>query len=537
MAADSTLVNAFFKESISRARADVPNLKPLYDSNVEIMKTGQKFVTGLIDAVKKENDLLRVGKDKQLSVFKSKVSETYEKLYSMDEPLPNKVVNALRDRIKELKADFEAVNTYGKNDTEENNDARLKILAQLKRITNSVVKTRETIMTISGDAKDWNTDRINPDNIETLQSFLDIKNVDANDNIVVDYIGGDLTWINLATGKQFTAKQMREAIPTIDKKIQQFSTDRIGGAQTKGRNDAQDGVANYYDNINVLNQIKSEYTSEILDEEDFMNASTVEIFKGSGTFKNDLLSHAGISTELIKNMYYTENGNTIAIGEIFAKWDKVSDGVIDNKDVAAIQKLSKEEIEAFKVNHKRIISALTNKFDPAFDLETSKQMWGEWATNKEQQTYNRQYNYHGGPDKTLSKVPGNTKVGNDGNLYNPATNTRKYVGWRLNQQGDVLYDDGAVLKSIQNHEEFLDAFGNTYKPIVKTKTELDDNLIKKESKTKGYILTDNLNNPISFLDGVQIGSDHEGALFYTLEEAKTAAVGKVAVQNINTSTY
>ena len=45
MAADSTLVNAFFKESISRAKADVPNLKPIYDSNIEIMRTGQKFVT------------------------------------------------------------------------------------------------------------------------------------------------------------------------------------------------------------------------------------------------------------------------------------------------------------------------------------------------------------------------------------------------------------------------------------------------------------------------------------------------------------
>jgi hypothetical protein len=518
MAADSTLVNAFFKESISRAKADVPNLKPIYDSNIEIMRTGQRFVTGLIDMVKKENDLLRIGRDKQLSVFKGRVNQTYEKLYSMDEPLPNKVVNALRDRIKELKQDFELVNTYGKNDTEENNDARIKLLGELKRITNSVVKTRETFMTISGDAKDWNADRINPENISTLQSFLDIENMDANDNIAVQYIDGNLTFMNLATGKQFTAPQMREAIPVVDRKIQQFGTERIGGAQTRGRNDAESGLGNHYSNQDVINQVKSEYTSEVLDEEDFMNAATVEIFRGSGTFKNDLLDHASISTELIKNMYYRENGDVIPIGEIFAKWDKDTDGDVDADDYA---KIPKEEIEAFKANHKRIISALTNKFDPAFDLETSKQMWGDWATNKEKQAYNRFYIKHN--DLESSKIAGNYKLGSNGYLINPALTNDKgtfgrqeYIGYKMGRNGNVLYDDTAVLNSISKKEGFVDAFQNEYKPRVIDGKFLGYEIYGlKEGDTKVSYIT-----------------------FVSPDVAKQWAVGKTTIsKDINTSNY
>ena len=62
MAADSTLVSAAFKEAESRAGADVPNLKSLYESNVKIGKGYLDIVTGAIGAFKKDEETLRIGK-------------------------------------------------------------------------------------------------------------------------------------------------------------------------------------------------------------------------------------------------------------------------------------------------------------------------------------------------------------------------------------------------------------------------------------------------------------------------------------------
>ena len=391
MGADSTLVNASFKEAASRAGVDVPNLKPLYDSSTGITKAVSGVITGLIGNIKEGNKKMRIGRDKQIAAFQKIADVGFQKLYEQKEPMPEKVVNALRDRIKDLKEEFELYNTYGKNDTEENNNARMKLMGELQRAVGDVVNLRSDFQTILGTAGNWNKERINPENISTYQSFLDIKGVDANSDVTVDYIGGEFTFINSATGLQFTSAQMKEGIPAMDKKMKTYGTDRFIAAERKGKTDGKNSSYGYYDNESVITSVRGGYLDEIVDEEDFMNASTIELASGSGTFKNDLLDHAEISLELVKNMYYTENGESVPIGEIFAKWDTDTDGDVDAEDVAAINKLSPAEIEAFNNNHKRIVSALTNRYDPSFDLETSKELFADWAVDKEKQYYDNHY--------------------------------------------------------------------------------------------------------------------------------------------------
>ena len=70
MAADRTLVNAAFKEATSRAGVDVPNLKPLYDSNTQNMKSYLGIATDAMTEYKVEKETLRIGKNAQLSEFK-----------------------------------------------------------------------------------------------------------------------------------------------------------------------------------------------------------------------------------------------------------------------------------------------------------------------------------------------------------------------------------------------------------------------------------------------------------------------------------
>tara|TARA_R100001463_G_scaffold49583_2_gene99400 strand:+ start:344 stop:1972 length:1629 start_codon:yes stop_codon:yes gene_type:complete len=536
MAADSTLVNAAFKEGISRAGAVVPNMKPLIDSNIEIAKKTGDIITGLIGDIKDAEKTMRLGRDKQLAEFKKIADNGFKKLYEQKEPMPNKVVNALRDRIKELKEDFELVNTYGKNDNEENNDTRLRLMGELKRITNEIVDTRSDFELMLGTAGNWNKERINPENIPTYQSFLDIENMDANDDVSVDYPGGKLTFINSATGKQFTASQMKEGIPAMDKKMNTYGTGRFVDAGRRGASDGKENSYGYYDNDSVITSVKGGYLDEIVDEEDFMNAATIELASGTGTFKNDLLDYASISLEVIKNMYYTEEGDNVPIGEVFSKWDVVGDdGVVDAKDVAAINKLSAGEIEAFNVNHKRIVSALTNRYDPAFDLETSKELFADWAVDKEKQYYENYYNANikRVDSSTLSKVDGQSRIGNNGKLYNAATGASEQVGsgYRLNKAGQVMYDDSDKLKKLKKHELVTDAFGNTYEPYEHV---IEGVGMEVDFTKKGYIVRDSEGVPVMFDDEYEnktlikegkIYKTKEGYIFYVVDQARRNLVG------------
>jgi len=472
MGADSTLVNMSLKEAISRSGLNVPNLKPLYDSSVGVTKTVGGVITGLISNIKEVNKKMRIGRDKQIAAFQKIADVGFQKLYSQKQPMPEKIVNALRDRIKELKEEFELYNTYGKNDTEENNNARMKLMGELQRAVSEVVNVRSDFQTILGTAGNWNKERINPANISTYQSFLDVDGIDANNDVTVDYIGGKFTFINSATGQQFTTTEMKEGIPVMDKKMKTYGTDRFISAQRKGATDGKNSSFAYYDNESVITSVRGGYLDEIVDEEDFMNASTIELASGTGTFKNDLLDHAEISLELVKNMYYTENGENVPIGEIFAKWDVVgNDGVVDAKDVAAINKLSPAEVDAFNENHKRVVSALTNRYDPAFDLETSKELFADWAVDKEKQHYSNHYKSNYTPSENPTDIEQqDVWAGIKGRAYNPAIDDYGWVGRKIENGKLTEYgawnNDGSVTELYKAGKEFTDIWGNIYKPDI-----------------------------------------------------------------------
>ena len=42
---------------------------------------------------------------------------------------------------------------------------------------------------------------------------------------------------------------------------------------------------------------------------------------------------------------------------------------------------------------------------------------------------------------------------------------QEYFGYRSNEAGDILYDDVAVSKAIDNEQSFVDAFGNKYEKV------------------------------------------------------------------------
>ena len=139
--ADATLVQAAFREGQTRAGADVPNLKPLYNHQAKIGKQYRDMVTGIVDEMNLQKEQEKAAKEKRLKPFKDIADQSFQALYSQDEPMPDKVVQAVTAEVERLQEEFEKVNTEGKGDTKENERARMKITGELKRITNEAGHT------------------------------------------------------------------------------------------------------------------------------------------------------------------------------------------------------------------------------------------------------------------------------------------------------------------------------------------------------------------------------------------------------------
>ena len=194
MAADKTLVDAAFKESISRAGVDVPNLKPLYDSNTENMKSYLGIVTNAMTEYKVEKETLRLGKNAQLSEFKKIMDKNYEKIVKRKETMPLELVNAVDAEVKRLQDEFEAVNTFGKGDNVENEKARTRITADLQRVISEAVDARTTFQLLSENKAAWHTNAIKSETIAPMMLMMDLDNMDMNDNVSVSFVDGKLTF-------------------------------------------------------------------------------------------------------------------------------------------------------------------------------------------------------------------------------------------------------------------------------------------------------------------------------------------------------
>jgi hypothetical protein len=75
------------------------------------------------------------------------------------------VINAVQDKIKELQAEFELVNTFGKSDNAENERARARLNASLKQIISSVNYDRTMLSGADTFFKDINTQAVTAENL------------------------------------------------------------------------------------------------------------------------------------------------------------------------------------------------------------------------------------------------------------------------------------------------------------------------------------------------------------------------------------
>jgi hypothetical protein len=219
MGADSTLVNAAFKESQSRYAGDVIDMKPLYDSNAAINTKATNLILGAIDIYSKEQKVIKDGVKAQLDIFNQNAEAANVKYYKNGEPMSQLVINAVQDKIKELQAEFELVNTFGKNDNAENERARARLNASLKQIISSVNYDRTMLSSADTFFKDINTQAVTAENLFIANTLVgeSYSAVGFDDNLsLVYFVDTKDKDGNVISSNGYTLKQMEKMIAKLD---------------------------------------------------------------------------------------------------------------------------------------------------------------------------------------------------------------------------------------------------------------------------------------------------------------------------------
>jgi hypothetical protein len=224
MGADSTLVNAAFKESQSRYAGDVIDMKPLYDSNAAINTKATNLILGAIDIYSKEQKVIKDGVKAQLDIFNQNAEDANVKYYKNGEPMDQLVINAVQDKIKELQAEFELVNTFGKNDNAENERARARLNASLKQIVATLNYNRTGLMKLNDSKGDINTGTVKTENLIAFNKVLSGEynevGFDESNNLL--YTIYDTDDQGQLVSKSYTFQQLEKGLPMLDKVVEQM---------------------------------------------------------------------------------------------------------------------------------------------------------------------------------------------------------------------------------------------------------------------------------------------------------------------------
>jgi len=386
MGADKTLVDAAFREAASRAGANVPDMKPLYDSTGNI---GNKIFGAIDSAMDKyvaKKEVGRAGVRKQMAGFQKDANDSVAGMYAQDEPMHDVFVNAFRDKITSLQDEFELYNTYGKGDTSENSMARARIMGELKRVTNQAKNFRSGTEIFLDSIDNVNEGEVNAKDIAGSQQALDFKNYDrlvAEGKISVVYGENGIEITSSGYYGEAGSSWGEEVVSLASLKAKFPQTDlehHAGIYKTTNDYVAQAGdAANKTNPENDYNEEEANdaFTKQVNTPDKFKNVVSSKIDGLSeSSFKVNLENNLSIPFHVLENMYYTEGGDKVAVGEVFKDLDLNGDEIIDAKDLAVGDKKTGDALTMFETNLDAMIDALTNVDNPVFDIGLSSKMLG-----------------------------------------------------------------------------------------------------------------------------------------------------------------
>jgi hypothetical protein len=391
MGADSTLVNAAFKESQSRYAGDVIDMKPLYDSNAAINTKATNLILGAIDIYSKEQKVIKDGVKAQLDIFNQNAEAANVKYYKNGEPMSQLVINAVQDKIKELQAEFELVNTFGKSDNAENERARARLNASLKQIISSVNYDRTMLSGADTFFKDINTQAVTAENLFIANTLVgeSYSAVGFDDNFsLVYFVDTKDKDGNVISSNGYTSKQMEKMIPKLDLTAQTRDQQMQNTSLKLGADDGLQAVKGSEPNFNHVDYV-SNFTSVVTSPGAFETLA-LNSTDGKPSFKQSLEKSGVVLNDLISLLSDDQ------IQEL---------DMLDGKDDDAFQKdfsgVTSDQAAAVAANLKEFISILTDKSHPNFDLERSTKLLANYKADLVEKDYN--YNWQNEYDKKYPK--------------------------------------------------------------------------------------------------------------------------------------
>jgi hypothetical protein len=398
MGADSTLVNAAFKESESKYAGDVIDMKPLYDSNAAINTKATNLILGAIDIYSKEQKVIKDGVKAQLDIFNQNAEDANVKYYKNGEPMDQKIINAVQDKIKGLQAEFELVNTFGKNDNAENERARARLNASLKQIVATLNYNRTGLMKLNDSKGDINTGTVKTENLiafnKVLSGEYDEVGFDESNNLLYKIYDTDDQ--GQLVSKSYTFQQLEKGLPMLDKTAEANDIAQQNANTTlalnNGATSKKGNKPDYNHKIAADN-----YMQMITDKPSFATLANNTNVDGNPTFKQSLEKNQVLFNDLV-NLLPGENVATDVLDEL----DGRRDGQVGDKPLTGLSEADQQKLLA--TNIAEVIAILTDDEHKFFDLDRSKKLLANYKADLGKMAYD--YHWQNEYDKKYPNPSG-----------------------------------------------------------------------------------------------------------------------------------
>jgi hypothetical protein len=469
MGADSTLVNAAFKESESKYAGNAIDMKPLYDSNAAINTKATNLILGAIDIYSKEQKVIKDGVKAQLDTFDQNVENANVKYYKNGEPMDQLVINAVQDKIKGLQAEFELVNTFGKNDNAENERARARLNASLKQIVATLNYNRTGLMKLNDSKGDINTGTVKTENLIAFNKVLSGEynevGFDESNNLLYtiyerDKSGNEVFDNGVRVSKSYTFQQLEKGLPMLDKTAEADAIKLMNANTTlalnNGKTSKKNDTSNYDYQAAVDNHLQMINSKQIFST--IANNTNVD---GNPTFKQSLEKNQDLFNDLV-----SLNAATDVLDELDGK----RDGKISGQDVSKLN--DEEQKTLLATNIAEVIAILTDEDHTYFDFDRSKQLLANYKADLGKIAYD--YHWQIEHDK---KYPEQSDRGQ--------TDYQASVIARNKEENDFSTTIRKDFKDAGSHDSgnFISALSQG--PMVKLK-EIDGVLTWEAKNSQGY---------------------------------------------------
>jgi hypothetical protein len=395
MGADSTLVNAAFKESESKYAGDVIDMKPLYDSNAAINTKATNLILGAIDIYSKEQKVKKDGIKAQLDIFNQNAEDANVKYYKNGEPMDQKIINAVQDKIKGLQAEFELVNTFGKNDNAENERARARLNASLKQIVATLNYNRTGLMKLNDSKGDINTGTVKTENLIAFNKVLSGEynevGFDESNNLL--YTIYDTDNQGQPVSKSYTFQQLEKGLPMLDRAAEADAIKLMNANTTLALNNGATSKKNDTSNYDYQAAVDN-YSQMITDKQIFSTIANNTNVDGNPTFKQSLEKNQDLFNDLV-----SLNAATDVLDELDGK----RDGKINDKDVSKLN--DEEQKTLLATNIAEVIAILTDEDHTYFDFDRSKKLLANYKADLGKIAYD--YHWQNEYDKKYPEPGGN----------------------------------------------------------------------------------------------------------------------------------